>query len=421
MRWAVLVFAVACSDETPAPEGTRVLGCHDPAVWTAEALIPTPVFPRVGGVPCQPAQYPLHRVPLEWNRLQPIKTPIEVACWRVVDASASSGWIAGQEFDLRSGDDSAVGITGFGSSLTLEARVLLRDGTLGIAIEPATFALDAAQIVDGDAAPTLAVVSHEAWVERDAVVLWGQRVETDEVLDATGLAGGATTTPFTVHRTSGGLVWRTWSRVNATPRYKEVSIGTGTRTRIAPRGKAVVVDDRLVLLHENGDTIEVREAQLAGEPLALGASTKGALLHMDGALLHYEAATGRVLTAPVGDGHFVGTQHGFPYFFDGEKFSRIVATMDKVYLELAQITVTPTEYAAIGEPLAILHDVVFGERGMLLATNRLLAGPKLASYEQLFGTGARLAAIAADGTAYTIIHGDGSAKLYRAPYVDFCE
>ena len=87
------------------------------------------------------------------------------------------------------------------------------------------------------------------------------------------------------------------------------------------------------------------------------------------------------------------------------------------------ITPRSEDLAAIGTPRGVYHGVIFGERGLLLAVDASsdLRGPRVATFADLFGDpDARLGAIAADSSAYVIRFGDGSVKLYDAPFIDYC-
>jgi hypothetical protein len=69
-----------------------------------------------------------------------------------------------------------------------------------------------------------------------------------------------------------------------------------------------------------------------------------------------------------------------------------------------------------------MHGIVLGERGLLAAIDAgsTVPGPRFASFAALFGDGT-IGPVSADSAAYVIARGDGSAALYRAPFVDFCE
>lgn len=87
-------------------------------------------------------------------------------------------------------------------------------------------------------------------------------------------------------------------------------------------------------------------------------------------------------------------------------------------------TPRPDDLAALGAPVALYHGIVFGEHGLLAAVDATdpHLGPRFVSYAELTGvTDARIGPIAGDTTAYVRARPDGSAALYNAPFIDYCE
>jgi hypothetical protein len=123
----------------------------------------------------------------------------------------------------------------------------------------------------------------------------------------------------------------------------------------------------------------------------------------------------------VGAGVLLPMPRDDAVFFDGTTFHYLdpsTPALDRPFTPRAE------ELAAIGTPIAVFHGVVLGERGMLHAIDATIEilGPRLALYADLFGDpDARLGPVAVDSTAYVIRGGDGSAKLYNAPFIDYCE
>jgi hypothetical protein len=415
--------------ETPSPdaEGVRVTGCDDPSLWVVPALEHAQLRAEIGGGPCSAAQYPLHRVFVSWSPTRGVSTEereqIDRTCWRVTAAAPGSGWAGGEAF-AGGRDGGPITVMGFARPITVEGRVLRADGTVAFAVDPDAIALDEAVVLDGDAVATTAVMSPEAWVERDAVELWGQRVATAEVLDAT-VFPFASPAPFTLHDTGSGLVRRSWWRDNGELQYADTDLGPGTRARIAKFGAAVVVDDELLLVGHDGDVVIVKQrVQLDGEPVELTGNYYAVTLHVGGALAQYDYATLTARSLPVGDGVLLPANgDGPPVFFDGATFHTLDPSARPLAFDAAAaFTPRPEDLAALGAPVAVMHGIVLGERGLLAAIDAgsTVPGPRFASFAALFGDGT-IGPVSADSAAYVIARGDGSAALYRAPFVDFCE
>jgi hypothetical protein len=426
----VAVVVAGCGPgSSPAPDaaGVRVTGCDDPAAWTAPALGQATLSPETGGGPCSPGQYPLHQVALGYFGSSG-QAELGRTCWRVVDAAAGTGWTAGQEFSAPH-DAAAMNVMGFGRTLTVEGRILGSDGTVLLAVEPKTFSLDKARILDADAASTIAVASADAWAEPDAVNLLGVRVATDEVLDATARAIGAPT-PVTIHRTASGLVHRTWWGTAGNPQYRDLALGPGTRARVAASGVWVVIDTELVLVASDGSGTEVvkQRLPLGAEPREVVGTFYNVTLHMDGELAEYQSGAAGVTSRSmvVGDGVMLATVRGDPpMFFDGTTFHAVVRTASALEFDASRsFTPRPEDLAALGAPVAVMHGIVLGENGFLVAQDATstVPGPRFASFADLLGDpGAHLGPVSADSAAYVVTRGDGTAALYNAPFIDYCD
>jgi hypothetical protein len=365
---------------------------------------------------------------LEWSAREIANDqlgPVAGTCWRVVDASPGSGWTAGQRFGGEAGGVD-MNVMGFARPITVEGRVLGDGGSLLFAIEPETFALDKAGVLDAAASTTIAVASAKAWVEPDALHFEGARIPTDEILDATTIPIFRQG-PITVHRTSTGLVRRQWWGTGEQPQFSDVALGAGTRARIANFGKAIVVDSELLIVGSaaGGETV-LRRIPLGAEPREVVGNLGSVTLHMDGALVEYDDTAATVRSLTVGDGVLlptVGPQR--PMFFDGTTFHTVGLGATSLELDdLGSFTPRPDELAAAGAPVAVLHGFVLGEHGFLAAVDATttVAGPRFASYADLLGEpGARIGPVATDSTAYVITRPDGSAALYNAPYLDYCD
>ncbi|HEY5925300.1 MAG TPA: hypothetical protein VIV11_26635, partial [Kofleriaceae bacterium] len=402
-----------------------VTGCDDPAVWTATALGTAELRPEIGGGPCSPAQYPLHRVVLSWSADGVDLDQHDRTCWRVVDASPGSGWTAGDQFThVKPGPPPMMYIKGFERPVTVEGRVLRDDGALAFAIAPQTIELAAARIREPNAGAVIAVMSPEAWAEPDAVTVWGTRVVTDEVVGASAVPGG-TTAPVTLHRTTDGLVRRTWSRVNNQPVSSDLVLGPGMQARIAAWAAAIVVDrEVLVIGQQNAMPFVQKRIPLMTDQFEMVGHVNSVTLHFSGLLANFDYFSNLVRSLGITGGVLLPSDHhSAPFYFDGQTFRQLEISQTEIgFDDVGTFTPDPAQLAAIGAPVAVLHGIVFGELGLLAALDKTstVPGPRVASYAELFGEG-RLGPIATDTAAYVIKHEDGGAVLYEAPYVDFCD
>lgn len=419
-----IVLFAACGDDRPAspdaPSGVRVTGCDDPSLWEAPALEEGRLYALVGGEPCGPVQYPLHRAVVGWYPTDdtPADDRIDRTCWRITDASPASGWVAGQTF-TGDGDGASISMTGFGSSLTLEGRVLRDDGTVVFALPGDAVSLRPSHVLDTDASATIAVMSPRTWVERNAVHAFDLEVGIDEIVDASGMplfdAG-----PTTVHRTASGFVYRTWRRVNDQLLYEQVALGSGTRARVAKFGAAIVIDSELLFV---GNENNVDRIALGAEPLEITGNYSVAMLHSPGTLVAYLNHGTQMRSLSVGDGALLPVpRDDAPVFFDGTSFRRPDFFSSPPTLG-PSFTPRAEDLAAIGTPRSMFYGIVLGDEGLLVAVDGTeeILGPRVASYAELFGDPtARLGPISIDGKAYVIRTDDG-AMLYEAPYEPFCE
>ncbi len=412
-------------------------GCDDPALWSSPALAEADLVARIGGDACAPAQLPLHRVGLAFD--SPGNGDVEQGraiagvCWRVTEASAGSGWAAGQEFSTTG--IPSMHVMGFARPVTIEGRVLLEDGRIAYAIRPSTIELAAPAVREPAASTAIAVMASDAWAERDAVHLWGERIPTDEVLDAGSIrvisGSGSRTDPITLHRVGANVVLRTWSRTNGQIVYSDLVIGQGTRARMTKWGHGVVVDNELAIVgldSSNDNAIVRRRITLDAEPSEIVEDGGSVYVHVPGMIVRYDVYRDGALTLMVGDGGvllppFLGF---YPSFFDGTSFHQVVISSTGM-LELYPTGFTPRaeDLALIGTPIGELDGILFGEHGLLATDGRALgqplpAGPRVATYAELFGDG-QLGPVSVDNAAYVITHADGSAELYQAPYQGYCE
>ncbi len=436
MRFVALtaLFVAGCGDDgpsmSPMPDagGVQVSGCDDPNLWTAPALTPATLYPRLTGGPCSGAQYPLSTIELGASARGPYNVDyprLARSCWRVVDASPGSGFTAGQTFEAES--SGVITLAGFARPVTLEGRVLYDDNTIVMAVEPRTIALDEAIILDGDASAVIDVMTREAWAERNAVHAWGERIATDELVDATAYPR-APAYPFTLHSTASGFVRSSWWKSGTTVEHVDLALGPGTRGRIAEYGEAIVVDSTLLLTDYDGTTPVVRHRiPLMAEPSELVGTYRGAILHVGNLLVHYSISSTTdmpvVRTFVVGAGVLLPAWGEAGYFFDGTRFHRIDTYPDLGFDEQWSFSPRADDLAKLGAPIAVHHDVVFGDNGLLarLDASDPRPGPRFASAADLFGDGAHIGPIAPESAAYLVRRGDGTAAVYAAPFVDYCE
>ena len=424
VRWTALIgiVVVGCGTERVEDTPERVTGCDDPAVWSATPLEEAKLTAVVGGIPCNPSQYPLHQVELGWFSDRFVATEemlhLDRTCWRVVDASEGSGWSAGAEVSATGVYVRApVLLQGSGARMTVEGRVLRDDGTVAIGIPPEVVALRDVLLLDDDAADTLAVMSPTAWAARDAVYVGGQRIASDEVLGAGSFSVSSELSyPVTLHRTTDGIVWRRWPLDGDDGPPVDVNLGPGTRARIVQSAYAVVIDDELVVIDPYLATPQVRHRiPLAAEPDEVVGTFASVTMHIGDALVRYEYHSMTPKTLAVGDGVLLpGMDLGPAFYFDGTTFHALDEG-DVFDLDDNGMTFTPepADLAQIGAPAAVLDRVVFGERGLLAIVDGEVHGPRVATFAHLFG-GGTLGAVSTNGAAYVIRRDDGSAELYGA-------
>ncbi len=439
MRFVAITLALAACGEgrSPSPDaapdpivGVVVTGCDDPSLWSVPAVFDGRTYAYVGGGACSPAQYPLHQAWVGWSDRGDLfneeRDRIDRTCWRVTSASAGSGWTAGDTL-TGSHDGMAMSLTGFDSTVTIEGRALRDDGTVMLALEPDEMKLDPAVVLDPDAAETTVVLSTQQWVERDAVHFHDIELATDEIVDASGFPG-TQASPATIQRTADGFVYRTWTTANdQLVVADEVELGTGTRAFAVKYNAGAVVDSEVLFLGRemNSETTTiVRRVPLAAAPLEVVGNYYFMTLHLPGSLVASRRFSTDMQSISVGDGTLLPVpRDDAPVFFDGAAFHRVEwsqtgGTLAEVFTPRAE------DLAAIGTPRAVMHGIVLGERGLLLAVDGATetAGPRVATFADLFADpDARLGPVAMDSAAYVIRFGDGSAKLYNAPFIDYCE
>lgn len=431
----LLLVEAACGGEdvhplTPDAGGPQfVSGCDDPMLWTVAARQQAEVEAATGGGPCSPAQYPLQHATLHWYagpRDAAEWAHLDRTCWRVVEAAQNSGWTVGQRF-AGTRDYTSMNLTGFARPVTVEGRVLRDDGTVAYAIPPTAVALDEARVLAENANDIVAVISADAWATRDAVHLKGRTVVTDEVVAATGSYGQQV---VAVHRTAAGFVRRVWELDNGELVHSELALGPGTRARIARFGAAIVIDSELLMIgNANGAAVVQQRIPLASEPLEIAGTWYSVFLHLEGELVMHTHA-GATASLPVDDGVLLPTSQltrDAPMFFSGTTFYLLEASNTALGFDARSFAPRPDDLAAIGAPLAIMHEVVFGERGLLLLApeaTSYTSGPTFASYTDLFGQAdgePHLGPVAVDSSAYVITREGGNAQLFEAPFVDWCE
>ncbi|NVB85651.1 MAG: hypothetical protein HOV81_45220 [Kofleriaceae bacterium] len=437
----LLVTLVGCDPDgrpamvTPDAPGPLEARCDDPAVWTSPALAAAELEVVIGGDPCERAQLPLHRVLLTWAGERPVEVEedqqVGRVCWRVTEASPGSGWTAGQEFS--SVGSAEMNLVGFSRPVTVEGRALLEDGRIAYAIAPKKVELAAAAIVEPAASTVIAVMGARGRVERDAVHLWGQRIPTDEVLDAASLrtfAGEDMGDAITLHRVGANVVRRVWTRRDNQIDYTDLVIGPGTRGRITKWGNAVLVDgtDLVILNYDNAShgMVVKRRVTLAAEPTEFLEDGSSVWMHVPGMIIRAGLFEDDLHTLAVGDGVIVPTIEYFAsYFFDGTTFRAIQQPYPEI--ELAPVGIEPKaeDLARIGKPIATIEGIVFGESGFLSIDGLQSGwpapfGPSSASYADVFGDG-RLGPLSIDNATYVIERDGGSAELYQAPYYGYCE
>lgn len=441
----VLLLGLAACDDDDGPShvqpdagggGVQVSGCDDPAVWASPVAEVADASADVGGNgSCfDTAQFPVRRALLSWR---PLGDPIEYTelqnyrvCWRVTDASAGSGWTTGQTFTTTT-DNGSMNVMGFAKPVTIEGRVLDANNTLAFAIEPMKIELRPKMIVVPAASNVIAVMAVDAWATHDAVHLWGLDIPTDEVLDAATIRSVSyqVADPITLHREGGNVVRRTWSMSNTTIEYTEVMIGPGTSGRLSKWGNAAVVDNELVIFGRDSNQNEIvkHRIALAAAPLEIADDGYSVTLHLPGALVSFDIYSGASATLPVGEGVLVPAfQYMQSFFFDGTTFRRISRSSTTLELDsMYPYTPRAEDVARIGKPLAEMDSVIIGEHGFLVTDawrpwEGIVAGPGAATVEELFGDG-RLGPLSSDNAAYVVVHEDGGAELYAAPYGEYCE
>lgn len=348
---------------------------------------------------------------------------LDRACWRVTEAAPGSGWTAGQAFTVEGAQGGTISLVGFERPVTFEGRVLRADGRIAFAIVPTAVQLDAARTLAPDAGALVAVMSREAWAERDAVHVWGERVSTEEVVDGTAHSLGQ---PVTLHRAASGLHWRGWGRDAGAITWSDVALGAGERALLGHHGYAVAIDEELLLIGREGEDEIVRHrVPLGAPPRALIADAYyDAVAQLDDAIVGVDRASGATRALPAGEGRLLpGGRDSAPVFFDGTSFVPLDRSGEGLaFAESMRFAPSAEHLAALGTPLAVMHGVVLGERGLLLAGGEgsEVAGPRFASIADIFGDG-RLALIGGDDITYVVERADGSRVLYEAPYTDFCE
>ncbi|NVB81686.1 MAG: hypothetical protein HOV81_25045 [Kofleriaceae bacterium] len=432
---ALLLGLAGCDDRDgesntqPDAGGVQVSGCDDPAVWTspvahvAEGTVDVGAHDDVLGT----AQFPLRTAFLGLNpKGDPFEYEYGRVCWRVTEASPGSGWTAGQTFS--STTTPAMNVIGFARPVTVEGRVLATDNTLVVAIEPTKIELHAPVIVEPAASAVIAVMSADAWAERDAVHLWGQRIPTDEVLDAASIRTrcGNSADPVTLHRVGGTMIRRTWSRRSGSIEYTDLVIGPGTTGRLTTLGNAALVDNELVIFGYAGqDRIVSQRIALDATPLEMVEDGYDVTLHLPGELVSVRLFAGTSATLPVGDGALVSASRLPPFFFDGTSFHRISRSNTSLAFEQQVYTPGAEDLARLGKPVAEMDSVFIGEGGFL-ATNfwqpweAVTPGPGAATFAEIFGDG-HLGPLSSDNAAYVVVHDNGSAELYAAPYSGYCD
>lgn len=288
---------------------------------------------------------------------------------------------------------------------------------------PTSIQLDAARTVELDADAVITVMSRDAWAEGDAVHVRGERVSTNEVVDGAASLWG---TPVTLHRGASGLIWRAWwADATGAITSTDVALGDGARALLGHRGGAVAIDEELLLIGRDGDDTIIRHRiPLGAPPRAIVGRYYYTIVQLDDALVRVDHASGETRALPVGEGMLLPAERdSYPVFFDGASFVPLDPSSGGLALvESRRFAPRAEHLAALGTPLAVMHGVVLGERGMMLAMDpeSELAGPRFASIGAIFGDG-RLASIGGDDVTYLVERADGSRVLYEAPYVDFCE
>ncbi|NVB81112.1 MAG: hypothetical protein HOV81_22135 [Kofleriaceae bacterium] len=405
----------------------QVTGCDDPTVWTAPPLRAGRISSEVGV--CDWTEHPLSTAFLGWGPADGTLSPEEQAqlaggtgCWRVVDAQPGSGWTAGQQFTEYgplTGFD--VYLMGFNRSVTFEGRILYADGTVAFATDAASVALrDLPKVLEADARDVIAVMSPEAWAESNAVVLWGQRIATDPVVDGIDRESGPLAGPRTLNRTADGLVVRLWRNDgNGTITHVDTLLGQGTTARFVG-SESVVIDDELLFLGvDNGVAIVERRFPLGGEPLEAVLALGGVMLHMNGALVSYSRTDGLVASRNVSDGVLIRG----PRFLEDTTFHALRVSQGSIeYEHIGSFGATQEELAALGKPLGIgTGNIVFGANGLLSGYDRDASppGPRFAPFSDLVGDG-HLGPISAGARAYVIERADGTAVLYEPRYFGTC-
>ncbi|MEM9188872.1 MAG: hypothetical protein AAGF12_06835 [Myxococcota bacterium] len=420
--------AVDGSVDAEAPDAAPAPECANPSIWSATPPALEPLV-LLAGRPCEPPQYPVSPAILAFLGLS---NPLEIgelrSCWRVVEADPRSGWSVGDTVSSP-GPQASVPVRGFEWPVVFEGRLFRRDGTLTYAVPNAEAALEPPRIVEPAAEDVVAIVEEEVWVTRTAIRIAEEEVSVPgAIIDASGSGLG-----FSVLERRGDvLVLSLFSRARG--QEAEFELGPATAPVLARTGPLVALDDRVMYATRMlGGGWELGEFPFAGPVDSLAMSGDLAFLMVGEELTVQRFDEAPASAQPVGPGQVLPSLlGGLPVFFDGTSYIPFAFAgpgAPPVIDQGAAFRLRPEDEARLGAPIALgganssgIATGIIGTLGFALPVDRPRTdlGPRAVSLDELLGDGT-VTHLGSDGVTYRVLRSDGSASLYLAPSILFCE
>lgn len=406
-------------------------GCDDPDIWEAAAIEDEPSV-GIGGEACSPAQYPAHVASLSARNTYALLGDEQVrlvrSCWRVVAAHPESGWEIGRIVES-SAPWLHLHVIGHERPVTFEGRLIRDDGAVRVAVRDAVVALDPPRVLEADLRELVAIGSTERTVGTTELSLARARsISVNGVERPTaGEVIGATATP------SSALLWleRVGTELFARrylgypePRVLSVSLGSPVEAQLAHRGAVVLLERRELVFLEQEDWTVARRVTMPADVAEVVAGWPAVLVHAAGEVVAFDGAGEELGRLAVGTGRLIPgpANHDQPsYWWDGTRIVAIDATEALAFDDSRAIALSTEERATLGEPIAVGYDAVVGTEGFVSwrAYDAGSPGPRAVSARALYG--GPITHVAADTLSYAVMRLDGSASLYRVPFIDWCD
>jgi hypothetical protein len=208
------------------------------------------------------------------------------------------------------------------------------------------------------------------------------------------------------------------------PTVRSISLGSPAEAQLAPRGAAVVLDRRELVFIDAAEMSLTRRVTMAADVAEIVAGWPVVLVHAEDELVAFDADGTERARIAVGPGTLIPgpADHYQPsYWWDGARVIAIDAT-DALALDATRtIELSAEERETLGAPLAVGYDAVIGTAGFL-SWRRYDAGspgPRAVGSRSLYG--GPITHVAADTLSYVVTRPDGTASLYRVPFVDWCD